>query len=458
MRTHRFWYRAGGAVIVAALGVTAGCGSSGSGSGPGSPAASRGPIASHPATPRPTATAPAPGPGSAAARAAEKVQGPAAVATAAQLAALRAQAAEIGRLSPEQQAGQRVIYSYNGLSAPPGLLSLIRHGDVGGVIFFSFNIVSQAQLRGVIAEMIAANAAPTNPARRYPLLLMTDQEGGQVRRLPWAGPGQSEAQIGASASPAAAAATAGAQAAAGLRAVGMNVNLAPVLDVYRQAGDFDDQFQRSYSMSQRIVSAAGAAYITAQQRGGVAATAKHFPGLGAAGRSQDTDNEPVSINLPAPVLRSVDEPPFRAAARAGVRLTMVSWATYPALGGRLRRPVAAGRPGRTARASRLRRRDDHRRTRRGRAARLRPAAEHHDAGRPRGHGRTAVHGDQAAAGRALRSRAEGRPGRRSTAADRFRGAARSAAAAARQPADLTPARPLWPGSLLIRCAADPHTS
>ncbi len=113
------------------------------------------------------------------------------MATAAQLAALRAQAAEIGRLSPEQQAGQRVIYSYNGLSAPPGLLSLIRHGDVGGVIFFSFNIVSQAQLRGVIAQMIAANAAPTNPARGYPLLLMTDQEGGQVRRLPWAGPGQS---------------------------------------------------------------------------------------------------------------------------------------------------------------------------------------------------------------------------------------------------------------------------
>ena len=335
MRTHRFWYRAGGAVIVAALGVTAGCGSSGSASGAGSPAASRGPVASHPATSRPSSTAPAPGPGSAAARAAEKVQGPAAAATAAQLAALRAQAAEIDRLSPEQQAGQRVIYSYNGLSAPPGLLSLIRHGDVGGVIFFSFNIVSQAQLRGVIARMIAANAAPTNPARGYPLLLMTDQEGGQVRRLPFAGPGQSEAQIGASASPAAAAATAGAQAAAGLRAVGMNVNLAPVLDVYRAAGDFDDQFQRSYSMSQHVVSAAGAAYIAAQQRGGVAATAKHFPGLGAARRSQDTDNEPVSINLPSSVLRSVDEPPFRAAARAGARLTMVSWATYPALGGAL---------------------------------------------------------------------------------------------------------------------------
>ena len=118
---------------------------------------------------------------------AEAVQGPAAVPTAAQLAALKAERGEIAKLSPEQLAGQRVVYSYNGLRAPAGLLRLIRHGDVGGVIFFSFNISSQAQLRGVISQMIAANAASSNPARHFPLLLMTDQEGGQVRRLPWAG-------------------------------------------------------------------------------------------------------------------------------------------------------------------------------------------------------------------------------------------------------------------------------
>ena len=69
----------------------------------------------------------------------------------------------------------------------------------------------------------------------------------------------------------------------------MNVNLAPVLDVYRQAGDFDDQFQRSYSMDPAVVSAAGAAFITRPAEGGVAATAKHFPGLGAATAAQNTD-------------------------------------------------------------------------------------------------------------------------------------------------------------------------
>jgi len=335
VRMERHWLPAASAAGVTALAVIAGCGGSGPGSPASSPATSAGSSASGAA--RPTATPPG-GRGattSAAARAAEAVQGPAAVPTAAQLAALSAERGEIARLSPEQMAGQRVIYSYNGLSAPSSLLSLIRHGDVGGVIFFSFNISSAAQLHGVVAQLIKANAAATNPARGYPLLLMTDQEGGLVRRLPWAGPAQSEAQIGASPDPAAAAATAGEQAAAGLRAAGLNVNLAPVLDVYRQSGDFDDQFQRSYSMNPAIVAQAGAAFVAAQQKGGVAATVKHFPGLGAAATAQDTDNEPVTISLSGQTLRSVDEMPYRAALQAGAKLAMVSWARYPALDPRL---------------------------------------------------------------------------------------------------------------------------
>ena len=340
MRTQRLWHQAAGVAAAGALAIAAGCSSEGTGTSGGSPAstsASSSPATSSPAQPSATDGAPdspLTGPPSPQ-QAAQSVQGAAAVPTRAQLAALRAQAGEIARLSPEQLAGQRVIYSYNGVSAPAGLLSLIRHGDVGGVIFFRFNVSSQAQLSGVIKQMTTANAATTNPARQYPLLLMTDQEGGQVRRLPWAGPGQSEAQIGASASPAAAARTAGSQAAAGLRGVSMNLNLSPVLDVYRQAGDFDDQFQRSYSMNPRVVAAAGAAFVTAEQAGGVAATVKHFPGLGAAGATQDTDNGPVTISLSAQTLRAVDELPYQAAFQAGAKLTMLSWANYPALDPRL---------------------------------------------------------------------------------------------------------------------------
>ncbi len=238
-------------------------------------------------------------------------------------------ASPLAGLTPLQLAGQRVIYSYTGLTPPASLLSRISHGEAAGVIFFGGNISSEAQIRGVIKTLEAADASPHNPVRA-PLLLMTDQEGGEVRRLPGA-PAKSEKQIGEAAHPGAAATAAGSGAGANLLGVGMNVNLAPVLDVYRQAGDFDDQFQRSYSRNPRVVSRLGADFIRAQQKAGVAATAKHFPGLGAATASQDTDTGPVTLHLPAATIRGVDELPYHAAIAAGVKLVMVSWAVYPSL-------------------------------------------------------------------------------------------------------------------------------
>ena len=237
-------------------------------------------------------------------------------------------------LSAQQLAGQRVIYSYPGLVPPPSLIWLIQHGQAAGVIFFGQNISSQAQIAGVIRQLDQADASPLNPVQA-PLLLMTDQEGGLVRRLPGR-PYLSEKQIGANPLPQAEtlATEAGQGAAATLRGVGMNVNLAPVLDVYRKAGDFDDEFGRSYSKDPNVVSDLGSRMITAQQAHGVAATAKHFPGLGAASASQNTDVGPVRLNLSTDTLRTVDEVPFAAAVQAGVKLVMVSWAVYPSLGAR----------------------------------------------------------------------------------------------------------------------------
>jgi len=232
-------------------------------------------------------------------------------------------------LSLQQLAGQRVIFSYGGLRPPASLLNLIRHGEAAGVIFFSQNVSSDAQIAKVIAELEQANASPTNPVRK-PLLLMTDQEGGQIRRLPGP-PLLSERQIATSSSPAAAAANAGTTGGQYLRGLGLNVDLAPVLDVYRRAGDFDDQFQRSYSMDPAVVSELGAGFITALQAQGVAATAKHFPGLGTAAQPEDTDLRPVTLKVPLATIRDTDEVPYKAAIAAGVRLVLVSWAVYPAL-------------------------------------------------------------------------------------------------------------------------------
>lgn len=224
-------------------------------------------------------------------------------------------------------AGQRVIYSYSGLQPPPLLLHLIHSGEAGGVILFATNIGSPEQIRAVIERL--QNLSLTSPLRRR-LLILTDQEGGEVRRLPGE-PLLSEKQIGSSPDPTQSAAEMGHAAAENLASVGINVNLAPVLDIYRQSGDFIDQYQRSYSRDPAEVANAGAAFIAAQQSASVAATAKHFPGLGSASQSQNTDLGPVEINTPLAELRSIDELPYASAIAAGVKLVMLSWATYPAL-------------------------------------------------------------------------------------------------------------------------------
>lgn len=226
-----------------------------------------------------------------------------------------------------QAAGQRIIYSYPGLVPPPSLIARIRAGEAAGVIFFSENVSSLQQIAGVVAQLRAA--AAQSPVRE-PLLLMTDQEGGLVRRLPGA-PTLSHKDIGLAANPAAAATNAGRGAGENLAGVDMNVNLAPVLDVYHAPGDLMDQYERSFSSNPAVVGTLGANYVRAQQAVGVAATVKHFPGLGPANASDNTDLRPVTLSVPLSTLRSVHEAPYQASISAGAKLVMLSWAVYPAL-------------------------------------------------------------------------------------------------------------------------------
>jgi beta-N-acetylhexosaminidase len=231
------------------------------------------------------------------------------------------------KLTDRQLAGQRIIYSYKGATPPAALLNVIRRGEAAGVIFFTQNIPSKAKLRVAVAAIKKAN--DKSPVKA-PLLLMTDQEGGYVRRLSGA-PTQSAKQVGASKDPVAAATTAGTSAAANLRSVGLNVNLAPVLDVYRKKGDFADRFGRSYSNDPAKVSLLSSAFIKAQQNAKVAAAAKHFPGLGTAPTNANTDLRPVTLKVSADTLRGVDQVPYTSALKAGTAMVMLSWGLYPAL-------------------------------------------------------------------------------------------------------------------------------
>ena len=237
--------------------------------------------------------------------------------------------ARTSHLSPAQQVGQRVIWSYPGRVLPTALLDAIRAGLVGGVIFFGENIDrnNRNQIQAVTRDLAAAQS---DSGVGYPLLLMTDQEGGVVQRLPGA-PGITERQMGDSLHPVDTARSMGTGAALDLLDAGVNCNLAPVLDVYREAGNFDDTFGRSYSMDPHVCGRCGAASISAQQELGVVTTAKHFPGLGAAAANENTDLGAVVLDVSRTDLRAVDELPFRRAIAADVDMVMTSWATYPAL-------------------------------------------------------------------------------------------------------------------------------
>ena len=236
-------------------------------------------------------------------------------------------------------AGIHTIYSYPSTASPPQeLLDLTRAGLVGGVILFGENINASLTPPGILAlqDAYASSPAPALLSRLYgiddaPLLIVTDQEGGFVKRIPEGGPDTSAKVAGQQPDPEAAGRKAGGDAAATLKAYENNGNLAPVLDVFAQEGNFIDRYERSYGNTSAVVIDAGVAFLLASQGKGVAAAAKHFPGLGTATRDQNTDLAPVTLNVTEDELRTVHIPPFAEAVDAGVDMIMPSWAVYPAL-------------------------------------------------------------------------------------------------------------------------------
>src|SRR4051794_1627577 len=110
-----------------------------------------------------------------------------------------------------------------------------------------------------------------------------------------------------------------------LEGAGVNVNLAPVLDVGRPGSAIRAEHRSFGSTADRVIDTA-IPFATAMQDHGVAATGKHFPGLGAA--KQNTDVAVQKIRLSRSELRSVDEKPYGPFASQGGDLVMLSTAVY----------------------------------------------------------------------------------------------------------------------------------
>jgi beta-N-acetylhexosaminidase len=226
-------------------------------------------------------------------------------------------------LTDRQLVGQTMVYSYEGTRPPAALERRIARGEAAGVILFARNVGDRASLRATIRRL---QAIPRPIGLRAPLLIAIDQEGGLVKRLSGA-PARSPAQLGRIGS-ASLARREGRATAANLRDVGVNVNLAPVVDVGRR-GSYQRRTGRSYSSNPATVSRLSVAFARGLREGGVASTFKHFPGLGTVRLDEDAVAQRVPLALSR--LRRIDEAPFAAGARSGVELVMTSTAIYPAL-------------------------------------------------------------------------------------------------------------------------------
>jgi beta-N-acetylhexosaminidase len=222
------------------------------------------------------------------------------------------------RLTLRQAIGQHLVFAYAGAEPPPALKRRIARGEAAGVVLFSRNVRSVAAVRSTIARLQRIRRPAAVDA---PLLVIVDQEGGDVRRLP-----------GPPATSAAATAGAGAARANGraagrlLSRAGINVDFAPVVDVARAGGSGSvlEREGRTYGRDPATVTARAGAFAAGLRAEGVEPVLKHFPGLGAA--TINTDDGAARVDLPLATLRAIDGAPYR---RLEPRAVMLSTAIYP---------------------------------------------------------------------------------------------------------------------------------
>jgi len=223
-----------------------------------------------------------------------------------------------GKYSLEQMAGQRLMVGFEGTQLNKELMFLIDTLKVGGVILFSENLETYDQIK-VLCSSIQKYALSKN---QPPLFISIDQEGGQVARLkePFTQFPGSPAMKGPDDAKHFAITT-----AKELKGVGINMNMAPVLDV--APTDIKSiMAQRAFGSDPEYVSEMGAKVVKNLQERDVMAVAKHFPGIGRT--TLDSHLELPSLEVSFSDLESFDLLPFVSAIKKDVAGIMLSHILY----------------------------------------------------------------------------------------------------------------------------------
>jgi beta-N-acetylhexosaminidase len=214
-----------------------------------------------------------------------------------------------------------LLAAFPGHIAPDWATDLVEQG-LAGYTLFGFNIVDHKQVAQLSAQIRAS---------RPDVILAIDEEGGDVTRLAHrtGSPYPGNAALGAIGD---LDLTRRVYQAIGteLREVGLNLNLAPTVDV-NSATDNPIIGTRSFGADPVKVAGHAAAAIVGLQQAGIAACAKHFPGHGAT--VTDSHLELPTVDVTLDILRTRELPPFAAVVAADAKAIMTAHIRVPALTG-----------------------------------------------------------------------------------------------------------------------------
>jgi beta-N-acetylhexosaminidase len=211
----------------------------------------------------------------------------------------------LANMTMNQKLGQLILVALEGTTLNSDNLTMIRNQAAGGILLYTDNMTSVAQTKALIASA-QAHAA-------YPLLVLTDEEGGYVDRLTqFYGYRSSATEIGDKGSKSYAQGQ-GVQTGKDMSVLGFNADFAPDVDV--QLVDGPDQRTRTFGSTPDAVTAMAGAYLTGMQSQNVAVCLKHFPGLGAA--TSDAHLGLPVIDRTVDQINAVELEPYKALIATG---------------------------------------------------------------------------------------------------------------------------------------------
>lgn len=228
-------------------------------------------------------------------------------------------------LTFDEQIGQTIMAGFHGTIPSPEILDLVQRQQVGSVLLFSRNLRDAGQVHQLTARL---QAAARDAGHRYPLLIAIDQENGIVQRLGDAAtifPGNMA--LGASRSEDLAYRIARATGNE-LHALGINFNLAPVVDVNNNPAN-PVIGVRSFGENAQFVAGMGAAMVRGYREAGVISCLKHFPGHGDT--AVDSHLALPSIPHSPDRLDALELVPFKSGMQAGAESVMVAHIAFPSL-------------------------------------------------------------------------------------------------------------------------------